>query len=73
METFTFTFTFDVSFTDKRPIVVDEHTSRVTVSAPTEAEGVILACGMVMRSASPALGIGEVQMPTRCTLVMVTV
>jgi hypothetical protein len=66
-------FTIDVHWTDQRPIVVDQHCSRVTVVAPTETEATIMACGMVMRSANPALGLREVQMPTRTTVVRVEI
>lgn len=67
------TFTFDVSFTDTRPITVDQHTSRVIVVAETLAEATALAALMVMRPAAPHLGIGDVQMPTRTALVDVAI
>lgn len=68
------TFTFDVSFTDKRPITVDEFTSRVTVVADTLAAATTLASLMVMRPASPHIGLRhDVQMPTRATLVRVEI
>jgi hypothetical protein len=69
----TYVFTFDVSFTDTRPITVDQFTSRVTVAAETQAEAETWAALMVMRPATPALGLREVQMPTRTTLVRVEV
>lgn len=80
-------FTFEVGYTTTRPIVPDEHTAWVTVSAPTEEEATIRACLMTMhpelivqedhvsRHNSPnRAGVHRraTQMPTRATLLAVS-
>jgi hypothetical protein len=40
---------FDVGFTTSRPIIPDEHVSRVTVQATSYADAVSTAACMVMR------------------------
>jgi hypothetical protein len=42
-------WTFDVGFTTSRPVVPDEHTSRVTVLAESFADAMDTAALMVMR------------------------
>lgn len=66
-------FFFDVGFTTSRPVIPDEHVSRVAVCAPSLAQAMEWAALMVMRPAQPHLGLPAVQMPTSTRLVRVEV
>ena len=60
------TFTVDVGFTTQRPVIPDQHTSRVVLVAYTEAEAHTTAALMV--ASRPC-----VVMPTRTTTVAVEI
>lgn len=59
-------FTVDVGFTTSRPIIPDQHVSRVMVAADNDIDAQLIAMHMV--TVRP-----NVQMPTSATIVAVAV
>lgn len=68
-----FRYTVDVAFTDARPIIPDQHVSRVVLMAHDDTDARLTACYMIDgRPAAPHLGLRHaVQMVTRIDIVAV--
>lgn len=61
-------FTVDVGWTNSRPVIPDQHTSRVTVLAASGQEAELIALSMVSGRPTPE-GWKPCEMPTSSTVI----
>lgn len=61
-------YTVDVGWTNTRPVVPEQHTSRVTVMAESATEAELTAMSMV-GARTPPPGFAPCEMPTSSTIV----